>query len=108
MIVLEEHSKITAKGQTTVPKRVRDRLGVGVGDEIVFRVSDDGAVMVESARQSEEEAAVDAFLAFISNDIKRRPEALTPFERSRMEELRALVEGVEVDLDGDFSDAEPI
>ena len=108
MIVLEEHSKITAKGQTTVPKRVRDRLGLRIGDEIVFRVSDDGAVMVESARQSDDEAAVDAFLAFISNDIKRRPEALTPFRQEDVDRHRALLEGVELDLDGDFSGATPI
>ena len=108
MIVLEEHSKITAKGQTTVPKRVRDRLGLRIGDEIVFRVSDDGAVMVESARQSDDEAAVDAFLAFISNDIKRRPEALKPLRQEDVDRRRALLEGVELDLDGDFSGATPI
>lgn len=108
MIVLEEHSKITAKGQTTVPKRVRDRLGLQVGDEIVFRVSDDGAVMVESARQSDDEAAVDAFLAFISSDIKRRPEALKPLRQEDVDRRRALLEGVELDLDGDFSGATPI
>lgn len=108
MIVLEEHSRITAKGQTTVPKRVRDRLGLKVGDEIVFRVSDDGAVMVESARQVDDEAAVDAFLAFLSNDIKRRPEALKPLRQEDVDRRRALLEGVELDLDGDFSGATPI
>ena len=67
MIVLEERSKITDKNQTTVPKRVRERLGVGPGDEIVYRVSDDGSILVESAVQADDEAAVDAFLQFISS-----------------------------------------
>ena len=58
MIVLEERSKITDKNQTTVPKRVRERLGVGPGDEIVYRVSDDGSILVESAVQADDEAAV--------------------------------------------------
>lgn len=108
MVVLEERSKITDKGQTTVPKRIRDRLGVSFGDEIVYRVNDDGSILVESAEHSAEEAAVDAFLEFISNDIKRRPEALHPFDAGEMEELLALVEGIEVDLDDDFSGARPI
>jgi len=108
MIVLEEHSKITAKGQTTVPKRVRDRLGLRIGDEIVFRVTDDGAVMVESAQVANDGAAIDAFLDFISNDIKRHPQNVTPMLDADVERLDALLEGVEVDLDGDFTGATPI
>ncbi len=38
---------ITAKGQTTIPKSVRDRLGLAPGDRVEFVVQDDGtAVMV--------------------------------------------------------------
>ena len=108
MIVLEERSKITDKNQTTVPKRVRERLGVGPGDEIVYRVSDDGSILVESAVQADDEAAVDAFLQFISNDIKRRPGAVTPMTQEDFERLQALVGGVEADLDDDFSGATAI
>lgn len=108
MIVLEEHSKITAKGQTTVPKRIRDTLGVRFGDEIVYRVTDDGAVTVESARAANDGAAIDAFLDFISDDIKRNPHRVTPIDRDEMAEMRALVDGVEVDLEGDFTGAEPL
>jgi hypothetical protein len=49
-----------------------------------------------------------AFLEFISNDIKRRPGAVTPFDAGEIEELLALVEGIEVDPDDDFSGATPI
>lgn len=108
MIVLEEHSKITAKGQTTVPKRIRDTLGVRFGDEIVYRVTDDGAVMVERARVANDESAIDAFLDFISDDIKRNPHHVTPMLDEDVERLDALLEGVEVDLDGDFNGATPI
>jgi antitoxin PrlF len=31
-----EIAKLTSKGQVTVPKRVRDRLGLRTGDEIEF------------------------------------------------------------------------
>ena len=38
---------LTSKGQVTIPKAVRDELGLRVGDRIAFRVLDDGTVVVE-------------------------------------------------------------
>lgn len=40
MAVIEEVCTITAKGRTTVPKAIRQALGVGYGGRIVFRVED--------------------------------------------------------------------
>ncbi len=42
-------STITRKGQTTIPKAVRERLGVAYGDQIDFIVKPDGSVVVEAA-----------------------------------------------------------
>ncbi|MDY5137809.1 AbrB/MazE/SpoVT family DNA-binding domain-containing protein [Actinotignum timonense] len=39
-----------AKGQVTVPKSVRNRLGVDSGDRLVFVVDDDEVRVVNSAR----------------------------------------------------------
>jgi AbrB family looped-hinge helix DNA binding protein len=41
-------ARVTSKGQITVPKRIRERLGVRPGDRIVFRERDDGSVVVEA------------------------------------------------------------
>ena len=38
---------ITSKGQITLPKKIRDRLGVQEGDRIAFRESPDGAIVIE-------------------------------------------------------------
>jgi antitoxin PrlF len=38
-------AKITSKGQLTVPRQVRDRLGVGPGDSLEFRFEDDHVVV---------------------------------------------------------------
>ena len=43
---LEEMSTITAKGQTTIPKVVRQILGIDTGGKIVFRIEDGRAVQV--------------------------------------------------------------
>lgn len=34
--------KVTSKGQVTIPKPVRDRLGIGAGSKVDFEVADDG------------------------------------------------------------------
>jgi AbrB family looped-hinge helix DNA binding protein len=46
---MEAAAKVTSKGQVTVPKAVRDALGLKEGDEIVFRVEGDRAVLARSA-----------------------------------------------------------
>ncbi|GAA1769742.1 AbrB/MazE/SpoVT family DNA-binding domain-containing protein [Nostocoides vanveenii] len=38
-------AKVTSKGQITLPKSVRDALGVEAGDDIVFRVEEGRAVL---------------------------------------------------------------
>ena len=39
-------SKVTAKGQVTIPKAVRERLRVGAGDVIVYEFQENGVVVV--------------------------------------------------------------
>ncbi|KAB7516012.1 AbrB/MazE/SpoVT family DNA-binding domain-containing protein [Halosegnis rubeus] len=38
-------SKVTSKGQVTIPKSIRDRLGIEAGDEVIFEETDDGYVL---------------------------------------------------------------
>ncbi|MEE8271030.1 MAG: AbrB/MazE/SpoVT family DNA-binding domain-containing protein [Alphaproteobacteria bacterium] len=42
-------AKVTSKGQITLPKAIRDALGVGTGDRVEFLVEPDGTVTVVSA-----------------------------------------------------------
>jgi AbrB family looped-hinge helix DNA binding protein len=37
---------MTSKGQTTIPKRVRDRLGLKPGDRLEFVVQKDGTALM--------------------------------------------------------------
>ncbi len=46
---MTKRSTITSKGQTTIPKAVRERLGVGYGDEIDFVIQPDGSVLIKAA-----------------------------------------------------------
>ena len=41
-------ARVTSKGQVTVPKPVRDALGIKQGDEVVFRVEGNRAVLART------------------------------------------------------------
>jgi AbrB family looped-hinge helix DNA binding protein len=43
-------AKITSKGQTTVPKEVRDALQAGLGDLLAWELAEDGRVTVRRVR----------------------------------------------------------
>ncbi|MFB6284649.1 MAG: AbrB/MazE/SpoVT family DNA-binding domain-containing protein [Halobacteria archaeon] len=38
--------RVTSKGQVTIPKKIREKLGIEKGDEVTFSATDDG-VMIE-------------------------------------------------------------
>lgn len=41
-------STITAKGQTTVPRQVREQLGAGPGTRLVWHLMPDGSVLIRA------------------------------------------------------------
>jgi antitoxin PrlF len=96
--LIEEISTITAKGQTTVPKAVRQALGVDYGGKIAFRVDERG-VTVHRADTEHDDPAIDAFLAFLAADIHRRPEALASLSPALAARIAELTKDVAVDLD---------
>lgn len=40
---------LTTKGQLTLPKAIRERLGLHSGDRVEFRVTAEGDILVEAA-----------------------------------------------------------
>ena len=42
-------TKLTIKGQVTIPKRIRDRLGLKAGSNIEFELAADGRVFLSVA-----------------------------------------------------------
>jgi len=42
-----ESSRVTSKGQTTIPRRIREAAHIRAGDLLSFRVDNQGRVIVE-------------------------------------------------------------
>ncbi|UVC16709.1 AbrB/MazE/SpoVT family DNA-binding domain-containing protein [Mesorhizobium onobrychidis] len=50
--------RVTTKGQVTIPKEIRDRLGIGPGSEVEFLPTEDGVrVVAVNENISEEEVS---------------------------------------------------
>jgi antitoxin PrlF len=99
-------SRITSKGQITLPKTVRVSLGVAEGDVVSFRTVD-GRIVIERDTQPEDvvDPAIAAFLDLIENDITERRGAAGDFPKPLMEAMLALTRDIEVDLDAEIDGA---
>ena len=106
MPAIEEICTITAKGQTTVPKAIRQALGVNYGDRIVFRI-EDGTVSVHAVETPDEDPALMPFLDLLQRDLVARPEAIVALTPELLGRIAAATEGVSIDpdepIEGDVS-----
>lgn len=97
MATIEETSTITAKGQTTVPKAVRQALGLTRGGKIAYRI-EDGQVVIHNAEAERADPALAAFLGLIEKEIAagRSVRDLPPELAAA---IQRLIEEVPVELD---------
>ena len=90
-----DESKITSKGQMTLPKIVRAALGVAVGDTVQFVMKDNRIVVEPASQEPVEDPALAAFLDTLEGSIDKA----TPFPVELLKAMKALTDGIEVDLD---------
>jgi antitoxin PrlF len=98
--ILRKVSTITDKGQTTIPKSIRDALGVGYGGRIAFSLDAQNRVYVERDDADEEDPVLGGFLDLLARDMASRPEeAFAEFPPALRARMAALTTGVEIDFD---------
>jgi antitoxin PrlF len=98
-----DQSRITSKGQITLPKTVRASLGVSEGQSVQFR-SEGGKIVVESVPDSPcDDPAIGAFLDLLGQDIATGNVLHVPIMLKEM--MDALTKEIEFDpdeaIDGD-------
>lgn len=67
---VKEIATVTSKGQLTLPKAVRQALGVEAGDKVVFELREDGQIVVSRGKVEHEDPAIGAFLTLLARDIE--------------------------------------
>jgi antitoxin PrlF len=67
---IHEVATVTSKGQITLPKPIRQALGIDAGSKVAFDLSEDGRVTVSRADAGHEDPAILAFLALLARDIQ--------------------------------------
>lgn len=98
--ILRKVSTITEKGQTTIPKPIRDALGVGYGGRIAFSLDEKNRVFVERDDREDEDPALDGFLDLLARDMASRPQnAFVEIPSGLRDRIAALTDGAEIDLD---------
>ena len=73
------NSKLTSKGQVTLPKALRDRLGLRTGDEIAF-VEDGQGFRLEKKL---DESPFDRWVGFLADDAGHDPDEMVEEMRGR-------------------------
>jgi len=92
----EELSTISSKGQTTVPKSVRQALGLSEGDQIAFRVDATG-VTLRRADDARDDPALGSFLVFLAKDIENHPDRLKTLSPETAKHVARLTKGMAFD-----------
>jgi antitoxin PrlF len=95
MSIIQEIATMTAKGQITVPKPIRQALGVDAGTKVTFELHENGQVSVSRADAEHEDPAIGAFLDLLERDI----EAGRLIEQLPDGLARIMLEDAEFDID---------
>lgn len=97
---IHELATLTSKGQVTLPKPIRQALGVDAGGKIAFRLREDGLVVVSRAEEGHQDPAIAAFLDLLAADIQSG-QRLQSLSDDLARDMLALA-GRTVDLDDDI------
>ncbi len=103
MSIIREVAKMTAKGQITLPKTIRQALGFDIGAKVAFELHENGQVVVSRADAEHEDPAIGAFLDLLAGDIQagRHVQAIPDDLAQGMLDHAERKAGPDEDIDGD-------
>ncbi len=102
--VLTTESKVTIRGQTTIPAPVREALKLKPGlDNIHYEILPGGQVFMCRLGDEQEDHTMNAFLRFLDADIQNNPQKTRPFD---IQQGKKLVAGMDVNIDDEIGDDE--
>lgn len=100
--VLQQESTVTRKGQTTIPKPIRDALDLHEGDSITFNLDAANGVQIKKT-QAQTDPVIQHFLAFLARSIIKEPDMIQGLTPELASSLERLLEGVEANDDEEIT-----
>ena len=70
MQAIHEVAAITSKGQITLPKPIRQALGVDYGGKVAFDLRGSEVIVTRADEASHKDPAITSFLALLEKDIR--------------------------------------
>ncbi|MGH8488047.1 MAG: type II toxin-antitoxin system PrlF family antitoxin [Gammaproteobacteria bacterium] len=67
---IHEVATVTSKGQITLPKPIRQALGIGIGGKVAFELRGSEVVVTRVDDERHEDPVITAFLALLEKDIR--------------------------------------
>lgn len=67
---IHEVATLTSKGQITLPKPIRQALGVDAGGKVAFELVGGQVVVTRAEGEAHEDPAIASFLALLEHDIR--------------------------------------
>ncbi len=67
---IHEVATVTSKGQITLPKPIRQALGVSIGGKVAFDLRHGEVVVTRADEAAHEDPAIEAFLGMLERDIR--------------------------------------
>lgn len=99
MPAIHEVATITSKGQITLPKAIRQALGVSPGSKVSFDYIGERVVVSRVESEHHEDPAIKSFLSILERDIKTARHVSTLPEDLARSMLAALANPVDLDED---------
>jgi antitoxin PrlF len=105
MPAIHEVATITSKGQITLPKPIRQALGVDYGGKVAFDLQGSQVIVTRANEPSHEDPAIGSFLALLEKDIRTGQHLCALPDELVQAMLSTLTQPVDlgVDIEGDVA-----
>ena len=105
MPAIHEVATITAKGQITLPKPIRQALGVDYGGKVAFDLRGSQVIVTRADEPHHEDPAIGSFLALLEKDICTGQHLCALPDDLRQFMLATLTQSVDMDteIEGDVA-----
>ncbi|WP_045221505.1 type II toxin-antitoxin system PrlF family antitoxin [Desulfonatronum thioautotrophicum] len=97
-------STLTDRYQTTIPKVVREALGLGKGDRLKYSIDAGKVSIVRADMEEENDPVLEEFLDFLARDMKEHPKRIQAMDSHFARRITSLVQDVQADLDQPLED----